>query len=374
MTKVLFVTTGLTTGGAEVMLARLIEQLRRDRFECRVVSLISEGRIGTQMRQAGMHVEYLDIPRGRITWSGFGHLCRIIKGFQPDVVQTWMYHANVIGGLAARFSRFRAPVYWSLHNTAGDFRWATRATILAGAALSHFVPRKVISCSRSGLQAHRRLGYSEQKLAFISNGVDTERFLFSAEGRERVRRELDIPADAMLVGSLGRFDPAKDHGNLIAAARIVAQAHPQAHFVLCGEGISATNPFFKTQLADTELAARFKLLEARSDVPAFLSALDVFCLSSRTEAFPVSLLEAMSCQVPCAVTDVGDCAEIVGELGKVVPPAQPEQLAGTLQEILRLPVSERIRLGEASRQRVERNYRASLMAERFQELYSSDPK
>jgi glycosyltransferase involved in cell wall biosynthesis len=173
-----------------------------------------------------------------------------------------------------------------------------------------------------------------------------------------------------VVGLLGRFDPDKDHRNFLAAAARVARAAPAAWFVLAGDGVDGANPTLRGWIEAHGLAGRVRLLGLRSDVPRLLSALDVLALSSRAEAFPNVLGEALACGVPCVATDCGDCREIVGPAGRIVPPRDPAALAAALLEVLALPAGARAALGAAGRERVAERYDLRGVARRYLALYA----
>ena len=123
--KVLHVITGLNDGGAEAVLHRLIKHDPHD--EHLVVSLTGEGKYGPVLRQSGVPVTALEMPRGRVTWQGLSGLWRVLRAQRPDVVQTWMYHADLLGGVCARVQGL--PVVWGIRNTTlvpGESRRSTR--------------------------------------------------------------------------------------------------------------------------------------------------------------------------------------------------------------------------------------------------------
>ena len=245
-----------------------------------------------------------------------------IRRFRPDVVQTWMYHSDLIGGLAALLAG-RPPVIWGIRNAGLDpasSKWTTRRTRDLCALLSDRLPARIVSCSERGTQDHVRAGYSASRMVFIPNGFDLERFEPRPGHRDEFRREIDVPADAALVGMVARFHPAKDFPNFARAAAQAARDRPETWFVLCGDGVTSENQELTTWLREAGVLGRTRLLGRRNDVARVLSALDVFTLSSATEGFPNALGEAMAAGLPCVTTDAGDCSSILGDAGIVVAP------------------------------------------------------
>ncbi len=283
-----------------------------------------------------------------------------------------MYHANLIGGAAARLAG--TPVVWGIHHNAADFenlKAATARVVQAGGWASRRLPGAVVCVAESSRQAHARLGYDPKKLVVIPNGFDTGRFRPDPAARATVRDTLGIPPCAPTVGMFARFHPLKDHETCLWAARIIQERLPGAHFVLCGQGVDAANPQLAQWAKDAGLGDHLHLLGLRDDVPQLLAALDVYVSSSRREAFPMSIGEAMACGVPCVVTDVGDSALMIADTGRAVPAGDPLALAEAALDLLRLPKEERAALGAAARKRVEQEYNLDGIVRQYAQLYRS---
>ena len=329
--RVVHVIAGLGDGGAEMVLARLV---RADHGrEHVVVSLTDEGRHGPALRAAGVAVHALGQRRGRFTPGAWLRLVRLLRALRPDVVQTWMYHADLLGGLAARAAGVRA-VAWGVRSVGVDSA-STRLVVRLCALASHFVPRRIVCVSQEGARLHGRLGYAGGKLVVIPNGYDTAALAPDPVAREALRREWGCAPQTAVLGLVARWNVLKDHATLLAAfARLVAPGGVDACLVLAGDGMEAGNAELAGLIGRQGLAGRVRLLGPRADVAAVMSALDLHVLSSRVEAFPNVVAEAMCCGTPCIVTDVGDAALIVGDTGWVVPPGDPAALAAAMGSAL----------------------------------------
>jgi glycosyltransferase involved in cell wall biosynthesis len=279
-----------------------------------------------------------------------------IRDARPDVVQTWLVHANVLGGLAAR--RYtEAPIVWGVHNLALDAEGFGRRAAIVGAferRLAGRIPRRIIACSEGAAVAMHDRGYPEALIDTIPNGFDVDVFRPDAGDRAAVREELGIEPLDLAVGHVARFHPKKDQRTLLLAARELLESRPDAIFVLCGAGLESENP----ALAELTrpLGDRVRLLGERRDVERLYRAFDVFALSSAGEALPLVLGEAMASGVPVVSTDVGDARFIVGETGRVVAPRSPAAFAGALGELLALSPEQRAELGASARQRIVERY------------------
>lgn len=370
--RITHIITGLATGGSEMMLYRLLSALDRQRFLPEVISLTEEGPLAQKLRALGVPVKALGMRPGFPDPRALARLAGWLRAARPALVQTWMYHADLVGGLAARWAG--PPVVWGLHNNVLQPRSTKRTTlwtVKACARLSPWLPVKIISCSQAAAEAHARLGYRREKMVIIPNGFDLQAFKPDAAARAGVRAELGLPEDAPLIGLAARYDPIKDHRSFVEAAARLAQCFPDVHFLLCGEGVTWQNPELAGWIRQQGLQDSFHLLGRREDMPRLTAALDIAANSSIGEAFSNAIGEAMACGVPCAVTDVGDSALIVGETGRVVPPGDPQALAAAWQELLELSPPARAQLGLAARQRVEQHFSLAAIAARYADVYAS---
>ncbi len=370
--KILHVITGLYTGGAEMMLAKLVERMALGHAESAVISLTKGGPLAESIAALGIPVTLLDMPRGGRSASGFVRLVRAMRRHKPDLVQSWMYHANLLAGLAAQFAR-RPPVIWGIRQSDLDPRISKPSTIAVakmGARYSRWLPQKIVCCAENARVVHEAMGYAPERMLVIPNGFDLDRFKPDAEARRALHGELGLPDTALLVGLAARCDPQKDHGSFLAAAGILHRQNPNAHFVLCGDGIDRHNTTLAGWTADQGIGGATHLLGPRTDMARIMAGCDVMVSSSAFgEGFPNVLGEAMAAGTPCVATDVGDSALIVGDTGRVVPPRDPPALAAALRDILALSGGERRALGERARERVVEHYSIDAVTARYSALY-----
>jgi glycosyltransferase involved in cell wall biosynthesis len=371
--RVAHVITDLGSGGAQAMLHKLVLATRNEGLRHQVVSLIDGGAFGPMLRDAGIEVTSLGMRRGMPDPSALWRLARWIRREQPDVIQSWMYHANLLAGLAAAASG-RIPVVWGIRHADVARESSKRLTHWTRALcgrLSGVLPTRIVCCGDAALRSHVDSGYRADRMLVIPNGFQLEHFARNPDAGARVRHELSIPEGAFVIGVLGRFHADKDHRNFLSAAGAVARVHRGSFFVLAGDGIDWANGTLQAWIDEFHIRDRIRLLGLRSDVSSLLSAMDLLALSSRTEAFPNVLGEAMSCGVPCIATDCGDCREIVGPAGRIVPPRDSAALANGILELLGLSARERAALGAAGLERVRERYDIRAVARRYVELYAA---
>lgn len=367
--RVLHIITGLGQGGAESVLFRLATYPGAD-VEHVVVSLTDEGIYGERLRAAGVAVHTLAMKRGRVSLGGFLALRSLIATTRPDAVQTWMYHADLIGGLAARLAGVRA-IAWGIRNSGEHLERSSRSARLvlrACALLSGRIPKAIVCAAQKSAQRHADKGYDRERMVVIANGYDLSRYAPNDEARQQVRAHWGLPQDVPAIGCVARWDPLKDHANLLRAVAALVRDGRDAGLrcVLIGRGMDPANTELASLIDRLGLRDRLVLAGPSDDVPAAMNGLDLHVLSSCAEGFPNVVAEAMACGVYCVVTDVGDAAFIVGDAGVVVPPEQPEALARGIETALCEVASRgRMRAGEAGRARVLENFDLARMVQSY---------
>lgn len=370
--RVAHVITSLDTGGAQMMLHKLLTHIDDRSFRSAVISLAPAGPMTSAFHGVAERIESLDIEARPFSLLRAGRLRPILREWKPDIVQTWMYHANVIGGLVARVSG-TAPVIWNIR-ASGYERSSSRQShtiapsVRAGALLSRFVPRRIVYCSERAVEFHRQIGYSSSEAAVIANGFDIQAFQPDETTRQSLRRELGIGDDTLLVGLVARFRPIKNHEFFFDAARTITDQRSDTHFVLCGDEMTRANAAAMSLVERHGLGDRCHLLGPRQDIARITAALDIATSSSFGEGFPNSIGEAMACGVPCVATDVGDTAYLIGDTGLVVPRDEPAAFAEACLRLLREP-ELRARLGREARRRVAEHFEIGAITRRYEALY-----
>jgi len=365
---------GLEVGGAESMLLKLLIASRDGRWEHEVVSMTDVGEVGLQMKRAGFVVHALGMRNGVPNPRGLFRLKSLFLERAPDVVQTWIYHADLLGGLAARLIG-GIPVVWGIRQSDLRTEKVLKKLLarLVNPVLSYFIPKAIVCCAEKGRQLHEGFGYASAKMQVIPNGFDLSKFTLDSKKQAAARSLLGFSSGDLVVGMVARFHPMKDHRNFVRAAARVAAKLPQSRFLLCGAGTTRQSVGLTDAIADTGVeASRFSFLGRRDDLDRIYPAMDINVLSSLgVEGFHNVLGEAMACGVPCVATDMGDSALIIGDTGRIVPPRDSGALASAIVELLAMPEVGRHRLGRAARQRIEERFSIEAIAARYQVLYSS---
>jgi len=327
--------------------------------------------MGPRIRKLGVPVATLGLKRGVPFLTAVWRLRQIIHEVKPSIIQGWMYHGNLAAWLGGRFASNTPAIFWNVRQSLYDLRDEkplTRQVIRVNRLLSSRTDA-IIYNSRLSKKQHEAFGFAHAHGIVIPNGIDLERFRFSVDARSRIRADLNIPQDALLVGHVARYHLMKNHAGFLEAAVRVAERIPKTQFVLAGKDVTRENRNL-SGVIPRHLTQRFHLLGERKDIPELMSAMDIFCLSSEAEAFPNVLLEAMACGVPCVTTDVGDAAYIIGDIGLVVPPRNIAALADGMERLLSMPEAERRNLGTIARERIVQNFSLGKMVEKYEKVLS----
>lgn len=356
------------------MLCSLVSGLRAAGFDQKVISLLPEGPLSARIREAGVECTHMDMRRRRPGLRALGAVAAAVREYEPGVVHGWMYHGCIYSALATAMAGEGTPVLWSIHHAHLGFAYNTFSTMAAVAScgLLSFNRRVHIAyCAASSQRRHGELGYCRKRATFIPNGYNPARFFRDRAAGLSLRARFGIPESAMVVGMAGRYDPIKDHATFLSAAcRVVMAGTSGVVFLMFGRGIDGDNRELARQIQTYDLGPSTILAGHQDDMVAAYSALDLLVSSSRGEAFPNALCEAMLCEVPCIATDAGDCRSIIGDAGYVVRVGDSAVLAGAIRDALLLESAARIELGARARARIVENYSDSAYLARHISAYT----
>lgn len=355
--KILHLITGLGTGGAERMLTRLVTRLNDPGITQGVVSMTGPGTFGPALTAAGVAVHDLGMARGSLDPRGLLRLIGLLRRERPQVLMTWLYHADLLGTLATLVPGTAGALVWNLRCSDMDAERYGRLSRLLAAASRR--PAVVLANSQAGQRFHSGLGYRPRTWRVIPNGIDTDVFRPLPGARAALRAVAGLPEDATVLGVVARVDAMKGHDVFLRAFALLRDAFPEVHAVLIGAGTR-----------DLPAVPGVVALGERGDVQDLLPGLDGLVSPSLFgEGFSNVLCEAMACGVPVVATEVGDAALIVGPTGRTAPPNDVPALVSAMTALVALPAAERQALGAAARRRVSETWALPLILERYATLY-----
>jgi glycosyltransferase involved in cell wall biosynthesis len=371
----LHIITGLNVGGAEAMLAKLLEAGFEDALLApQVLSLMAPGRMAARVAAQGVPIATLGMAQGRPSLAALARLRDQLRKTPPALVQGWMHHGNLVASLAGAMTGRQVPVLWNIRHSLVDIgleKPLSRAVLRVGRMLSG-TPDAIIYNSEIAAQQYRRFGFTPDRAIIIPNGFDCDRFQPRAGAGPALRRRFGIDPEPVLVAMVARQHPMKDTANLVEAIGLARAAGHDLHLLLVGTGTDAPAPALAARLARTMPPDRLTLAGELADVSDWLSGVDIVALPSAWgEAFPNILGEAMASGVPCVATDVGDSALIVGENGRIVPPRDPVALAEAIGWLAGAGAEQRRAIGSAARASIIKRYRIDRIIERYAALYRS---
>ena len=365
--KVAFIIRSLDCGGTERQLVSLAKALDKKRFDVTILTFYSGGSLEEDLK--GCRVRYITLEkRGR--WDTLGFYRRFVhhlRALRPDIIHGYLDISNLLS-LSAKLFLSRALIIWGARSSnleLGHYDWLRRLSFLLERLFARFADCIIVNsiAGRAYLLERR---FPAEKVALVHNGIDTELFRPDAEAGARVRSEWGVPKDEILVGHVGRLDPAKDHANLLRAASLLQRERPDVRFVCVGSGPQSYAQRLHQITEGSGQTKTIKWIEMRSDMRAVYNAFDINVSSSQSEGFSNVIGEAMACAVPCVVTDVGDSALIVGDTGYVCAPRNAEALAAALISCLQ---EDRNALGMKARSRVMEHWGIERLVEGTERVF-----
>lgn len=367
MIKIAHVITELNVGGTEQLLYLLLAHSHRDKFEHIVISLEDKGVYGESIEALDIPVYTINLNPSRPNPLALLNVIRILRREQADIIQTWLYHADLVGTLASYFVPFRV-LGWNIQNTTiVNFESGLRRLIIKALTRLSRKPDFIIANSQATQELHVANGYRGDRWTIIYNGVDTKQFKLNKDTRSRCRHEIGIPDDAVVIGQVGRLTAEKNYPGFIETAVKILEVYPDTHFVGVGKDVTFDS---LGKLIPEHLHKQFHLLDLRRDVADLYTMFDIFTLTSDFEGLPNVVGEAMATSLPCAVTDAGDIPQLIGDTGIVVPAGDMNAMFDAWSRLLAMSDAERQAMGGVARQRIEDHFSIEQYIEQYETLYS----
>ena len=375
--KIAHVIIGLDVGGAELMLKRLVENSNHKKYEHVVISLTRDGVIGESLKSNGFEVYSLNLNMFSFLVLGPFRLIRLLKKINPCVVQTWMYHSDLLGGVCARVIGIK-NIVWSIRSTDID-KGGSKLTVLIRkvlSQLSYLIPKKIVCAANKSKNIHIQVGYDKSKMIVIPNGFTKEKFEPNLERCENIKSQLGFQGE-IIISSIGRYHPIKNHKLFIDSCNLLSENNKDKRFlfVMVGRGVNYSNEELKYLIEKTNTPEKFILLDERDDVREILNISDIYCLHSLSEGFPNVLGEAMCLGKICVSTDVGDARDILISDELLVDLSDDDSAfsyANALSRAVKVMSSRTTvdKISKMSIQRMEECFSIQSIVKRYEKLYS----
>ncbi|MBZ0292920.1 MAG: glycosyltransferase [Anaerolineae bacterium] len=359
--RILYIVNTLDQGGAEHQLYYLLKYLRPDG---EVLSLAPGGYWGPPMRELGYQVT--ELPRaGSFDVHRLRAVINHIRQQRPDIVHIFMDGVpGAYGRMATLLTGHRHTLIGVRNHPARDPRWYTLAKRYFLSAHIPYVVSNALSSQRYMIEQE---GLPAAKARYIPNGLELDHF---APSSAPARKDI-LPTewrDKVIIGTVGALAARKSPEVFVRVARRLLDQTDDVRFVHAGDGNLRESTHALAQALG--VADRICFLGSRSDVPAVLQALDIFLMTSSNEGTPNAAMEAMATGLPCVLTDIGDCRDLMGEgeLGYVAPVSDVEALANHALRLVQ-DANLRQRMGEAAHAAVQA-YDVQKMADQYGDLYA----
>lgn len=364
------VITGLGIGGAETALLQLLKASAGTESEHVIFTLSTKDDLTEAVRKTGARV--IPLRTSGLT-SIIGSVLRVrslIKSERPLLLMTWMHHADLFGAVLKCFCP-SLPLVWNIRCSKLEVGYLPKRNLQIVNLLAKlsWLPAAIVSNSYAGQREHIAVGYRRKGWRVLHNGFDTETLARDPEVSLQMKEKLGYPAEAILIGLIARYHPMKGFDLFIRAAGRLACSEKSVHYVLVGNEVHDQNQELLNMIVAAGLEGRVSLLGQRQDIPNIMTMLDVVVSASTSEGFPNVVGEAMACGTPCVVTDVGDSAVLVGEVGKIIASGDEDGLVSALSELINMSSEEFEDLRYLTRSRIVSYFSRTRMSERYQELF-----
>lgn len=369
MIRIVHIITGLGGGGAENMLYKMLKYSDKNKYYHEVISLIDEGVFGEKIRNEGITIHSLNLNIMNAIRSLY--VARKIC-MKFDIVNSWLYHADIFSFFVSKVF-LKKKLIWNVRQSNLD-KDANKSTILRIVKINSILSRYV-DCitynSSKALETHKYVGYRDDNSIVIPNGFELDKFKFDPQKRKVIRDEFSIADNERLIITVGRWDIQKDYYTLLKALKELRQQNIEWKMMMIGTNLDSSNIELEELVSKNDIKDRLLLLGRRNDIPDILSAGDIYVSSSLGESFSNAIGEAMACELPCVVTDVGDSKVIVGDYGKVINSRDYKELAKAIKSYLESTSKSRRNIGSKSRERIIENYSISSVIDKIEKVYNS---
>lgn len=364
--RLTFIITGLGIGGAERQICDLADNFANTGHKVLIISLTGDALFlpshpDIRVVQLCMKRSLFDLIKAYVKAR------RVIYLFRPEVVHCHMFHAIIF----TRLLRLIVPIP-ILISTTHCIKEKWRLSALAY-RLTDRLSDLSTNVSEAALKEFVNKGAWKRECSImIMNGIDTNHFHFNVDNRNEKRTELGIHEDTSLLLAVGRLVEEKDYPNLLRSFSMLRKDIENVKLAIIGKGKLLANLIILA--SELDISEHVFFLGEIQDVDVWMSATDLFVLSSEFEGFGLVVAEAMACERMVVSTDCGAVREIIREFGTIVKPSNSEALYFAIKQALICPLEEKVRKGILARNFIINSYSISIIAKRWLSLYQTMQK
>jgi glycosyltransferase involved in cell wall biosynthesis len=368
--KIVVITSGLRMGGAETLLLNIVKKWLNEDVEISIFSLSGVGALDDRFREIGVDVHNYNLDGFCNKMRGIYQLSKDLRFINPVIVQTWMPHADLVGGLITKMVT-SAELFWGLHHanfSLDSLKLSTLAVAKMNALLSYFVPDCIIAVSQHVKVSAIEFGFNKNKFSIIENGIDFSEFRRNEDSKKRIFDELKIGDSKKLIGFVGRYSLEKRPSDFLQLASQLNQKFSDLHFVMAGDGNDKDNQELLDLIEKNNLSKNISLLGVRNDMPEIFSSLDVLVSTSVDEAFGLVLVEALACGCPCVSSSNRGAKATGDQFIKLAEVADIDGFCNQVSKILGNEIYQNS-LSEQARKYVFAKFNIESTAKKYLDLY-----
>ena len=312
--KIIHIITTLGLGGAERVLFNILKRSNNKYFEHQIICLNSGGYVTNEIKKLKIKIYFLYLNKN--FFKGIINCFLFLNKFNNKdniIIQTWLPHSDLIGGLISKICGYK-KIIWNIrisNFSNNSFKFRTLIVILINSILSYFIPKKIISCSVAGINAHQRFGYKKKIFCLIHNGFD----------KIKIRNRSSKFSKDFTIGMFSRYHKVKNHEYLFRALSILQKKNLKFKLLLLGPNINLKNKELILKLRKNNILKNTIFINKKKifNVNKYFSYIDLYILCSKTEGFPNILGEAIINGVKALSTDVGDSKLMLSSKSRIIP-------------------------------------------------------
>ena len=374
--KIVHIINSLKKGGAEGNLYRLCKfhkKKYKDKVKIIIITLINNGFYESELKKIGISIYSLNFNENNKSLDIIKKILKfrkLIKNQSPDIIQSWMYHANFLTLFIQK--KFYDKLFWNIRHSELNFKISKKLTIFLSiicGIFSKLIPKKIIYCSERSIKFHENNHfYFKNKSILIYNGCNEKNYYSSKYLRSSFRKKNKIKKTDIILGYAGRYAKQKNIPSLLYAFSKIKKNYDNIYLYMVGKNINFKNKKLLSQVKNQKIKNRLFFLNEQKSLLKFYNGIDLLILPSLSESFPNVIPESMLCSTPVLSTNTGCSKTIIGKYGFIITKNSKQTISSKLDKVIKDYVykkKEWALLKKNSRIQIKKNFSISKMANRY---------